>query len=222
MPNQGGVVMKTVLFAIMTQLLTVVSLPVYGFQIKPQDHEVDSTGTMVRIINDSIQLAKRKRFRVRPKFETIHLMLGFGVMNSDYSELKMLGPDPSHISVPMSVYIFVPFFRDSPAVFFTGGWDIGLGGGITTFKGLFMFQTPYRVMLGFGAGTTIYSYRDDNIIIGANQSYPLLAGGINVSKQRVDLLVTLPVTPPLKQDFEGRRYSIRPAGVQVSLLISLR
>ena len=214
--------MKTVLLALAVWLSLSVSYPVYGFQMKPNNTKTDSAGITIRLVNDSIPLSRQKRKGVRPKFETIHLVLGFGVLNSDYSDLRMLGPDPSNISVPMSIYIHVPFTIDSPAFFFTGGWDIGLGGGTNSFKGLLMFQSPYRIMLGFGAGTTIYSYDDDNIIIGANQSYPILAGGINVSKQRVDLLVTLPVTSPLKQDFEGRRYSIRPAGIQVSLLISLR
>ncbi|HKI44994.1 MAG TPA: hypothetical protein VKA08_06615 [Balneolales bacterium] len=214
--------MKTILFVIVTQLLIVVSLPVYGFQIEPQNPKADNTRITIRIVNDSIPLAKRKRFRVRPKFETIHLVLGFGVLNSDYSDLRMLELNPGNISVPMSIYIHVPLTLDSPAFFFTGGWDIGLGGGTNSFKGLLMFQSPYRIMLGFGGGTSIYSYKDDNIIIGANQSYPILAGGINLSRQRVDLLVTLPLAPSLKQDFEGSRYSIRPAVIQVSLLISLR
>lgn len=171
---------------------------------------------------DRLPLAANPVKLTRPRFEVIHLVLGIGGMMSDFSDLNTLDVDENNLSIPFLVYIYLPFQREDPSFYFTGGWEMGIGGGRTSFKGLLLYQNPKNILIGVGFGRTWFSYDGDDVVIDASQSYPLLAVGANVDPQRVDLLLTIPVTSSLQTNFEGSSYHVRPAGIQLSLLISIR
>lgn len=165
-----------------------------------------------------LPLAQNSGGLKRPRFETARLMIGIGGMFSNLSDLERLGVNKSNLTVPFSIYAYVPFQRDHPSLYFIGGWDIG---GNPSFKALFLYQFRFKLIVGLGGGKTWYSYDGDDVIIDSSQNHALLALGVNLSPQRVDLLLTVPLAPSLSTNFEGEEYSIRPAGIQISLLISL-
>lgn len=76
--------------------------------------------------------------------------------------------------------------------------------------------------MGWGFGRSWFSYESDELIVDASQSYPLLAIGRNPDPQRVDLLMTVPIASSLQVIFEGANYHVRLAGIQLSLLVSIR
>jgi len=217
--------MRTILYASILLFSIGAFSPVFAFSGEVghyrKNKRVTTSEDTTKITSKYLPLRYNSGQIARPKFETIHLVLGLSGMHGNYSDLKRLGVKANELFVPLSIYVHVPFFRKDPSFFFTGGWDIGLAGRIYSFKGLFLYQTKYRLLFGFGAGTTWYSYRSDEIIIDANQSYGLLSVGINLSPHHVDLRVTVPMSSPLHVNFEDKYYKIKPEGIELSLLVSL-
>lgn len=192
----------------------------------PESCKSDSTTKdSSRVTAEYIPLAEVHHYVSRSRFETAHIMVGIGIMGSRFSDLRKLGVSGSNISVPLSFFVYFPVFKESPVVYFTGGFETSIGefanGENWTFKGLVMFQVK-RLLIGGGAGRTEYKHREENLRIVANQTYGVAAVGINLSPHRFDLLLTIPVTKGLTTTFEENKYNIRPAGIQVSLLYSLR
>jgi len=184
---------------------------------------MDTSGTVkAGEEGDTIPLATNPGKLSRPRFESFHLVLGIGGMVSKLSELEKLRADENNLSIPFLVYVYVPFLREDPSFYFTGGWEMAVSGGRTSFKALFLYQNRYKILMGLGFGRSWFSYESDDLIIDVSQSYPLLAIGRNLDPQRVDLLLTVPIASSLQTTFEGTSYHIRPAGIQLSLLVSLR
>ncbi|MDR8394402.1 hypothetical protein NC796_24855 [Aliifodinibius sp. S!AR15-10] len=169
--------------------------------------------------DDPLPLARNKSNFSRPFFETTHLVFGGGVMFSDFSELDRLAVDKPNTSVHFAVQAWFPLQREEHGLYFIGGWDIGSS---STFKALLLYQTPFRLFVGGGGGKTIFSDDSSNLIIESSQNHALLAVGLNLDDRFAKLMVTVPVGSSLTTNFENQAYSIRPAGVQVNLLLSLR
>ena len=184
---------------------------------------MDTSGTVkAGEEGDTIPLATNPGKLSRPRFESFHLVLGIGGMVSKLSELEKLGADENNLSIPFLVYVYVPFLREDPSFYFTGGWEMAVSGGRTSFKALFLYQNRYKILMGLGFGRSWFSYESDDLTVYASQSYPLLAIGRNLDPQRVDLLLTVPIASSLQATFEGANYHVRPAGIQLSLLVSIR
>lgn len=172
--------------------------------------------------NGELPLSGNKDGLSRPRFETIHLLFGIGGTVANFSDLDRLGVDKSNVSVPLSLYTYIPFQRSRPGFFLLSGADVNLlDANNFAFKMLLLYQTSPGILFGLGAARTSYVY-GEAVNIEADQTQGLLALGINLSPRRVDLLLTLPLASSLETRFEQNNYSIRPAGVQVSLLFSLR
>lgn len=169
-----------------------------------------------------LPFAENKKGKARPRFETVHLVFGIGGTVTDFSELDPLGISKGKFSLPISFYTYIPFQRARPGFYILGGSDVDLfEPNNYAFRALLLYQLPVRILLGAGASRTTFN-AEESVNVEATQTQGLLAIGINLSPHRVDLLMTVPVNSRMKTNFEGNNYSIRTAGIQVSLLISLR
>jgi hypothetical protein len=75
-------------------------------------------------------------------------------------------------------------------------------------------------VIGIGAGHTEYHY-SKSIIVDASESYAVLFLGVNIVRNRLDIMLTLPLPDELQTTFESKLYSIRPTGPGVSILVSM-
>lgn len=166
----------------------------------------------------------------RLKFETIHLVLGISGLFSDLSSLDRFRVSPPRFTLPISLYMNVPFQYRSSKFFFMAGGDFGK---CPAFKALFKFQPTSRLILGIGAGRITYDgqkedYSTDSegnsqdLVIGIKKTFVMSVIGINLIPKQLDLIASLPFSSRISTNFEGENYSVRLPGIQVSLLISLR
>ncbi len=218
-----GFKMRTFICSVTLMLLGVVISPVFASStswegITGNEGRI-TTGDTVKTRTRTFLDTRESTGLSRPRFETVHLVLGIGMMFSEFSDLRRLGVEKSNFSLPVSIYVYIPFQKEEPSFYFTGGWDFSKN---SSFKALFLYQTRFKIILGLGGGKTFYSDDKDDLIVESSQNHGLVAFGVNLSPQRVDLLLTAPIGRSISTDFEGTEYSIRPAGIQFNLLISLR
>lgn len=180
------------------------------------------------VSSDMLPLAPNRSRLERPTYATIGLGVGLGVMISDLSVLEQLKGSASNISMPVSLYLEVPLEED-PSIMFIGGWSYALGraskesiisfsAGLICRPGTLFSLKPF---VGLGAGVTSYESETNEFSINASISYPLLICGFNIAPGTLDLMVTYPLMKEINTTFESKSYSIKPAGLGFSLLLSL-
>ncbi|MDX1586065.1 MAG: hypothetical protein R3222_04955 [Balneolaceae bacterium] len=224
--HSDRVTIRSALSAFLLLLLMVVFSPT---KVSAESWDSWNPGQAFIAPNDTLEksvgelpLSQNKEGKSRPRFETVHLQLGLGGTVADYADLGSLGIDKPNFSLPLSLYTYIPFQRHQPGFFILSGADVNLSDPNNfAFKMLLMFQSRPGILFGLGAARTSYVYQEA-VVIEADQTQGLLALGINLSPQRVDLLLTMPLAKSLETRFEQNNYSIRLAGIQVSLLVSLR
>jgi len=166
----------------------------------------------------------------RPKFDTIHLIIGIGGLFSDLSSLSNITVEQPNLTIPISIYMRIPFKKESSKFNFTAGGDLGI---YPSFNAFIMYQSNFRIILGLGAGRITHHYKKENysttsegnpedLVINIEQSYGFATIGISIIPKQLELITTLPIKSRIKTDFEGKNYSIRFPGPKISLLISLR
>lgn len=175
-----------------------------------------------KLIIGDLPLKKSKKGYRRPRFDTFHLVMGFGWHTMNLSALKRLGVNISNNNVMSSFYGYVPLSEGPSHFYIMAGYDAIFNEAAgPSYKTLLLYQRKEGIILGVGGGSSALAIFE-NVIIDASQSHALFAFGFNISPQRVDLLMTIPISTPLTTRFEGGSYSIRPAGIQINLLTSLR
>lgn len=224
--------MKSIFFNIVLLIYSGTQLPVYASSNNINPGVIDTSIVIpidsIGITKDNLPLSESIKGLSRPAFETSYLMIGIGVGRSDFRGLEPIVTTNS-VSMPLlcNIYIYFPLQGVESSFFFISGWDIALrkvaGGSLLSFKALILYRehrTPFiKPFLGLGGGGTFYSY-DGDVKIEASRAYPIIAIGANLKPRQIDVLLTVPLAAGLSTEFEGRQYSIRPAGIQLSLLFS--
>lgn len=190
------------------------------------------------IATDSLDLplAKETSGLTRPFFQTIHLDLSIGFSFCDFSELQPLVGKNSGITLPLSFLIDIPIpdlYKDSHFSLISG-FDFALGGGggggLFTFSAFLLYRPEtfsiLRPIVGVGAARTYYNStgKDDagyNVEIKAEETYPILLIGVNLTPNTLNVLLTIPLVKEVQTTYETKPYTIRPAGIRFSLLVSL-
>ena len=170
---------------------------------------------------DSIPLGISMALSSPPRVETVRLAVGIGPMFNDFTELEHLGIEKSNLTLPLSLYLYVPFQKYDPTLYFLGGWDFSTN---LTFKAMLMYRTQFGALFGMGAGNTTSYHFDDELDMpnfDAFKTYGVAVLGVNFIPGALDLVLTIPLGSSLTTEFEDRRYKIRPAGFHVSLLVSI-
>ena len=223
----GGIIVALLLLGLTGNLKTASASSGQWKSLYDSDSFITTADTNVTKTG-KLPLAENKAGLSRPRFETVHLVFGLGGTGTDYSELDRLGINKAKFALPISLYAYIPFSRTDPGFYLLSGANIDLlDAEALTFKTLLLYQTGFNMLVGIGASRTSYASRggmdaDGDINVNVNQTQGLLALGLNLSPQRIDLLLTVPLASRLKTVFEEVEYSVRPAGIQVSLLLSLR
>ena len=176
---------------------------------------------------DDLPLAPDTSGLVRPRFPTIRFDVSMGLMLSDFSELEQLTGSVTNLCMPWSFYVQIPIMED-PSILLLGGMGFAVGGGgggsIATYSSFLLYQagssSSLRPIIGLGAGYISYSY-DGSVVINASESYPEILLGLNIAPNTLDILLICPLTKGLNTTFESNSYTIRPAGLGLSLLLSL-
>ena len=189
----------------------------------PPDASTKIVVSRRHVFADTLPLAPDTTGLVRPRFPTIRLDVAWGIMLSDLSELEQLTGRGSNITVPLSFYVQVPLMED-PSVRFIGGWSFDVTGRVISLSSVLLYRpsgfVSLKPIVGMGVGYTSYSY-DGSVIINASESYPLLVLGMNITANTLDILLTYPLAKELNAAFESKSYTIKPAGLGLSLLLSL-
>jgi len=203
-----------------------------GSPIKlPAKTKTESASHSFRYSVGRLPLAQNVSGLERPMFQTIHMVFGFGLGFPHLSDLQSLTGSGSDIALPVSISIEIPFQEELGFSLFTG-WGFALGGAgggtLATFSiSLLDRLEPSGIIspiLGVGAGYTEYSFSNGSVggvEISAAKSYPVLAFGLNLVGQRLDVLCIIPFAAGLTTSFESRTYSISPAESQIVVLFSL-
>lgn len=189
------------------------------------------------IVTDSLDLplAKNTSGLTRPFFRTIHLDLSVGFAFCDFSDLQPLIGKNWSITFPLSFLVDIPFPDLYKAGHFSliSGFDFALGGagggGLFTFSAFLLYRPEtfsiLRPIIGVGAARTWYNCTGENdtnsVDINAEDTYPILFIGVNLSPNTIDALLTIPLVKELQTTYETKPYTIRPAGIRFSLLVSL-
>jgi hypothetical protein len=179
-----------------------------------------------------IPLAPNIKDLPRPLFYTTHLDFSLGLAFADFEEIGSFTGSSTGMNIPVSLLIDVPLDENGQASFH-GGWDFalgGIGGGslytASTYL-LYRFDNfpSFKPLAGFGAARTWYSYSGKEVGtfgVNATISYSIFILGLNMAApQRIDAIITIPLRGRLDTEFEGKSFSIRPAGIKLSLLVSL-
>ncbi len=189
------------------------------------------------IVADSVDLplAKKTSGLTRPFFQTIHLDLSIGFAICDFSDLQPLNGKNWNITFPLSFLIEIPFpshYNDSHFSLISG-FDFALGGGgggsIATYSTFLLYRpetfSTFRPIVGVGVARTWYDNtwgeNTDHVHIEAEETYPILLIGLNLTPNTLDALLTVPLAKELQTTYETKPYTIRPAGIRFSLLVSL-
>jgi hypothetical protein len=189
------------------------------------------------IVTDSLDLplAKNTSGLTRPFFQTIHLDLSVGFAFCDFSELQPLIGKNRSITFPLSFLIDIPFpdlYNDSHFSLISG-FDFALGGGggglLFTYSTFLLYRpetfSRLRPIVGVGVARTWYNntWGDNtgNVSINAEETYPILFIGLNLTPNTLDVLLTIPLVKELQTTYETKPYTIQPAGIRFSLLLSL-
>ena len=197
---------------------------------------------------DALPLARNLTSLSRPFFQTVHLDIGLGISFGDFSGIRsLIGGSPvfpssapgsssgtlasnasSEIAIPLSFFLHVPLSED-PSISFVGGWGFAvggvLGGSLSTFSAMLVLEShsvffPFDPIIGFGIGYTGFSY-SQSVIINASVSYPMVVFGANLARNHLNMILTIPITTGLESTFEGKSYSIYPAGPSLTLQVCL-
>lgn len=205
---------------ILTMFVPFLPLEGYSQDGSSKDNNEESLPLMTLISN--LPLAENPGSLKRPNFHTVHIGIGFGWNQSDLSSLEPLDMELSSSMVNIPVYMYLPLSKENDAFFFMGGIDLNLNETHQpTYKVLLFHQTKIHLLFGLGAGRVTFSHYG-SINTEVRKNFGLLAFGINLSPQRVDLLVNIPFESSISARFEGRKYTINPAGIQFTLITSLR
>jgi hypothetical protein len=182
-----------------------------------------------------LPLANKTLGLTRPFFQTIHFDLSIGFAFCDFSELQSLIGKNSGITLPLSFLVDIPFpdlYKDGPFSLISG-FDFALGGGggggLFTFSTFLLYRpetfSVLRPIVGVGAARTWYNGtgEDDagSVEIKAEETYPVLFIGLNLTPNTINALLTIPLVKKLQTTFETKPYTIQPAGIRFSLLVSL-
>jgi hypothetical protein len=182
-----------------------------------------------------LPLAQNISGLTRPFFQTIHLDLSVGFAFCDFSELQPLIGKNRSITFPLSFLIDIPIpdiYKDSRFSLISG-FDFalgGAGGGLLITYSTFLLYRPeafsrLRPIVGVGVARTWYdnTWGDNagNVNIDAEETYPILFIGLNLTPNTLDALLTIPLVTELQTTYETKSYTIRPAGIRFSLLLSL-
>ncbi len=172
---------------------------------------------------DTLPLAPNTSGLSRPRFPSIEFVLGAGISFHGLSQLAPLVPGESSASVLLSTHVRIPFSDEGPSWSFMGGWGSAIkgAGGLTSFTGSLLYQSPRYPIIGIGAGRTWYNYRDNRVAIRAAQSYPLLVFGTTLVPFHADILLSIPRAQKLTTSFQSRPYTITLAGTQLNVLLRL-
>lgn len=189
------------------------------------------------IRGDTLKLADNTERFSRPVFNTVHLIAGLGWAHSDFNDINELNRE-NNAAIQFSLQMFIPLSIQRSSTYIVAGYDFGfIGSGITTLKGIAMYQVnrfpAITPLVGAGVGHTWYSDRRTEssgvkINVDAKQRYILTAVGVNLSPQRWDFLLTIPLAPRLSdtvvdpRDDSTHEIRVRPAAIQFSLIFSLR
>ena len=189
------------------------------------------------IVTDSLDLplAKNTSGLTRPFFQTIHLDLSVGFAFCDFSELQPLIGKNRSITFPLSFLIDIPFpdlYNDSHFSLISG-FDFALGGGggglLFTYSTFLLYRpetfSRLRPIVGVGVAQTWYTNTwwgfAGDVNIDAEETYPILFIGLNLTPNTLDVLLTIPLVKELQTTYETKPYTIQPAGIRFSLLLSL-
>ena len=189
------------------------------------------------IVADSLDLplATTTSGLTRPFFQTIHLDFSIGFAFCDFSELQPLIGKNRNITFPLSFFIDIPFpnrYKDSRFSFMSG-FDIALGGGgggtLFTYSTFLLYRpetfSKLRPIVGVGVAQTWYTNTwwgiAGDVYIDAEETYPILFLGLNLTPNTLDVLLTIPLVKELQTTYETKSYTIQPAGIRFSLLVSL-
>jgi hypothetical protein len=180
---------------------------------------------------DGLPLAANTEYLRRPFFKTFCLDFSLGAALCDFADVEPLTNSPSSSVLMFSLYLEVPANFESPVSFLGGfGFAVGGGGGgrITTLSLLMLYRHPtasfFKPLVGIGVSRTIYNFDADiigGIAISAGETYPILIGGATLLSDAIDVFLTVPLVPALETTFESKTYTIRPAGVALSVVLTL-
>ncbi len=192
-----------------------------GGQFLADTVTVDSS--LINRGNTNLPLAQNPGKLLPPRFRTIHLVLGFGVMTRNMSELDGLGINVADFSVPISFYMHIPIVQEGSEIWLLPGWEVSFGanGGSNTFRAMIFMETLPSLSIGIGGARTTYQYNDDNIIVDLSQSYGQLAVGYQPGPKWPDFMVYVPFAGSQEETYNGSEYTVKPAGIQFNLLFPI-
>jgi hypothetical protein len=191
--------------------------------------------TVIETDSLDLPLAKETSGLTRPFFQTIHLDLSIGFSFCDFSELQPLIGKNRSITFPLSFLIDIPIpdiYKDSRFSLISG-FDFALGGGggglLFTYSTFLLYRpeafSRLRPIVGVGVARIWYdnTWGDNagNVNIEAEETYPILLIGLNLTPNTLDALLTIPLVKELQTTYETKSYTIQPAGIRFSLLLSL-
>lgn len=187
--------------------------PKFGYSIQP-----DTTDTSY-IQSNQLPFTPIYKGNRRPKFDTIHLVVGVGWMQTGLSDLNQLIQDSQNSYTPVSLYMRVPLRITSSHFDLIAGGDFGK---YNSFKSALIYQTDFSLLLGLGAGRMNYTSDSNSLVINLKKTFGVAALGLNIIPNQLDLVAFFPLMSKISTDFEGRKYSVKFPGIHISLMLSLK
>ena len=171
-----------------------------------------------------IPLSPNREHYKREKFTTIKYLISFGLAFRDTKSLKDLITINSENHLHIGGFMDIPIF-ESPHISFRIGTNSVFGGNANTFSASFLYKiflpgTSISGIVGLGfAHTELISY--GGFTLKARKSYPIVCLGFNLIKDWIDVMSSIGISKNQSTIFEGRRYNIDVAGIQVDLYLIL-
>lgn len=191
----------------------------------------------------NLPLAANKEQLSRPFFKTVHLDISAGLAFCDFSDVQKFTGGSSGLAFMLSSFIEIPLHHESPLSILSGlGFALGgvSGGSLYNVSTIVLYRHPgrsiFKPVIGVGYSKVDFRFvepsersssgslqgaKTGSVVIDAGEWFPILIGGVSLQPDVADILLAIPLANDLETSFESNGYRIQPAGITLSVLLSL-